>query len=146
MDLLNKIFKKGKSAEKGRTAAIKVKPEKSAGETGSSEKKEKEQRKPLERKEDPTIFRYISEPMITEKATDLVGYNKYCFRVPLSANKTEVGKRIVNLYGVKPEKINFIRSAGKKVRYGRRFGMTKGYKKAIITLRQGDKIEIYEGV
>ncbi|MFA6537040.1 MAG: 50S ribosomal protein L23 [Patescibacteria group bacterium] len=86
------------------------------------------------------------QPLITEKATDLVAQNKYCFIVPVNVNKTEVAKRIKSVYGVKPTKVNFVQVIGKKVRTGRRIGKRKDFKKAIITLNKEDKIELYEGV
>ena len=97
-------------------------------------------------KQDSTAFRYLSMPLVTEKATEMTMLNKYCFIVPKSANKSEVLKRVINIYGVRPVKVNFVQKAGKFVRYGRRFGETKAYKKAIVTLKAGDKIELYEGV
>jgi len=95
---------------------------------------------------DPTAYKFLAQPLITEKATDLVALNKYCFIVPVSANKSEVAKRIKSVYGVKPVKVNFVKVFGKKVRTGRAYGQRKNYKKAIITLKKEDKIEIYEGV
>lgn len=100
----------------------------------------------VQRKDDAGAYKILLQPLVTEKATDLMQYNKYCFLVALSANKNEVAKTIMNVYGVKPTKVNFIKKQGKRVRYGRIFGRTKRTKKAIITLRPGDKIEIYEGV
>lgn len=97
-------------------------------------------------KQDSTAFRYLSMPLVTEKATELTMLNKYCFIVPKSANKSEVVKKVINIYGVRPVKVNFVQKAGKLVRYGRRVGETKAYKKAIITLKAGEKIELYEGV
>ena len=108
----------------------------------------KEVAKPIkvQRKDDAGAYKILLQPLVTEKATDLMQYNKYCFLVALTANKSEVAKTIMNVYGVKPAKVNFIKKQGKRVRYGRIFGKTKRTKKAIITLRPGDKMEIYEGV
>ena len=88
----------------------------------------------------------LIRPIITEKSAFLGMNNQYVFEVSERANKIEVKKSIEKLYGVKPTKINIIKVAGKKVRYGRKFGMTKSWVKAVVTLKQDEKIDIYEGV
>jgi len=81
----------------------------------------------------------------TEKAVDLIKENKYVFRINRDTNKIEVARAITSLYGVKVKKVNIIHLPGKKRRLGRsqgwRQGLKKGYKKAIVTLRKGEKIE-----
>jgi large subunit ribosomal protein L23 len=61
-------------------------------------------------------------------------------------NKVEVKKAIRVIYKVDPVSVNIANFSGKKVRYGRRSGKTKDWKKAIVTLKSGDKIQVYEGV
>lgn len=100
----------------------------------------------VNKKVDHNAFKIISKPLITEKATDLASLNKYCFIVPNEVNKSEVIKTIINVYGVKPVRVNFIKRRGKNVHYGRNYGVTKKVKKAIVTLNSADKIELYEGV
>jgi large subunit ribosomal protein L23 len=95
---------------------------------------------------DSEAYRVLEAPHITEKATFLGANNQYVFEVPVVATKSEVAKKIKNVYGVTPEKVNMIRVRGKKVRSGRRLGVRKSFKKAIVTLAPKDKIEIYEGV
>ena len=72
--------------------------------------------------------------------------NKYVFKVSFDANKTEIKKAIEKMYNVKVEKVNIIHIPGKKRRLGRiegwRKGLKRGFKKAIVTLRKGDKIEV----
>jgi len=91
-------------------------------------------------------YQVIKEPHITEKANFLAEQDKYVFKVFKQANKTEVKKAIEALYGVKVERVHMIHSAAKRRRLGRhegwRQGLKKGFKKAIVTLRQGDKIEL----
>lgn len=91
-------------------------------------------------------YQIIKEPHITEKATDLIKQNKYVFKVFSKANKNEIKKAIKALYGAEVEKVNIVRSAPKKRRIGKyqgwRKGLKKGYKKAIVTLKQGEEIEI----
>lgn len=81
-------------------------------------------------------------PVITEKATILQGENKYIFEVSDRANKIDVQKAFEQTYKITPTRINMIKVKGKNVRYGRTSGKTKDWKKAIITLKPGDKIEL----
>ncbi|MFH0906715.1 MAG: 50S ribosomal protein L23 [bacterium] len=91
-------------------------------------------------------YEIIKGPHITEKSTVLAEQNKYVFRITSRANKIEIKKAIKALYGVKTESVHIIHSAPKKRRLGRSQGWSKGlkhgYKKAIITLKQGEKIEV----
>jgi large subunit ribosomal protein L23 len=73
-------------------------------------------------------------------------YNQYIFQVAPGTNRVEVRKAIRKLYGVDPIKVNIINVRGKKIRYGRSEGQTKAWKKAVITLAAGQKIEIQEGL
>lgn len=91
-------------------------------------------------------YKYLIKPIITEKASSLGVYNQYVFEVAPKSNKVEIKKAIENLYGVRPLKVNIINMRGKIVRYGRNFGRTRNWKKAIVTLRSGDKIDVYQGV
>jgi len=83
----------------------------------------------------------LLRPIITEKATDQEAKGVYIFEVHLKANKTSIKKVIEQLYGVKPLRVNIIRVRGRKVRYGRSTGKTKAWKKALVCLKKGDKIE-----
>ncbi|MFH1671489.1 MAG: 50S ribosomal protein L23 [Candidatus Portnoybacteria bacterium] len=93
-----------------------------------------------------SAYRIIQRPHITEKAGFLAEKNKYVFRVFPRANKTEVKKVIESIYGVKITNVRMAHSAPKKRRLGRsqgfRHGLKKGFKKAIVTLKQGDKIDL----
>jgi large subunit ribosomal protein L23 len=95
---------------------------------------------------DATAYKIISHPLISEKATDMAQFNKYVFAVPSRVNKSEIKEKIFSIYGVKPVKINILYKEGKRVRHGRQIGKKKNFKKAIITLAPGQKIEVYEGV
>ncbi len=88
----------------------------------------------------------IVKPLITEKASYLSPYGQYVFEVAPRANKIEIAKAVEAAYGVKPISVNVIHVRGKNVRYGKTSGTTKNRKKAIVTLKPGDKIEVYEGV
>ena len=91
-------------------------------------------------------YKVIIKPVVSEKASLLGQYNKYIFEVASEANKVEVKKAIQSLYGVEPIKVNIVKVSGKKVRYGKVRGKTKNWKKAIITLKPGQSIQVYEGV
>ncbi len=91
-------------------------------------------------------YRVLISPLITEKAANLVGANKYVFIVAESANKIEVAKAVKATYGVTPIKVNIVNVSGKKVTRGRIKGQRSDWRKAVITLAKGEAIKIYEGV
>lgn len=90
--------------------------------------------------------RVLVKPLITEKATHLGAENKYVFVVSGSANKITVAKAVATIYGVKPLAVNIINSLGKRVKRGRVSGKRKDWRKAVITLKKGETIKVYEGV
>ncbi|MBI4837506.1 MAG: 50S ribosomal protein L23 [Candidatus Portnoybacteria bacterium] len=83
----------------------------------------------------------MKSPHITEKAVGLGAQNKYVFKVSPDANGAEAKKAIQELYGVRVENVNIIKIPRKKRRVGRNEWFKPGYKKIIVTLREGDKIE-----
>lgn len=88
----------------------------------------------------------LLEPIITEKSHDSAALNKYVFKVSKRSKKKQVKNSIESLYNVKVDKINVISVPSKKRVYGRSIGRKPGYKKAIVTLEKGNKIELFEGV
>ncbi len=86
----------------------------------------------------------IVKPIISEKSYDLVEKNKYVFEVHPDANKIEIGRAVAEIFGVEVEDVNTINVKGKprKVRYA--MGKTKKRKKAVVTLKEGHKIEFFE--
>ena len=88
----------------------------------------------------------IVRPLVTEKSAQLSAFNKYVFEVHAGMNKIEVRKAIKDIYNVDPINVQVVNVSGKHVRYGRSTGRTRDWKKAYVTLKSGDKIEIYEGV
>lgn len=86
-------------------------------------------------------YRLIVKPILTEKATDMEARSKYVFMVENKANKVEIKKAIELLYNVRPIKINIIKVSGKRVRSSKGYGVTKKWRKAIVTLRPSEKIE-----
>lgn len=86
----------------------------------------------------------IRKPVITEKSYSLVGENKYTFIVDPDANKTEIKKAVEDIFKVKVLKVNTLNVKGKARRVRNIVGYRSDYKKAIVTLRPGDKIEVFE--
>jgi large subunit ribosomal protein L23 len=84
----------------------------------------------------------IIAPVITEKSAIQAEGNVYTFKVASSANKIAIKKAIEEAYGVKVVNVNTLNTKAKKKRVGRYTGKTKTYKKAFITLADGDKIEL----
>jgi large subunit ribosomal protein L23 len=107
-------------------------------------KKEETPAKPIVSKKKIKGLSYgiLKFPHITEKATNLSESNKYVFKVWQRANKAEIKKAIESNYGVTVVKVNIINIKGKEIMLGRQIGMKKGYKKAIVKVAQGQKIEI----
>ncbi len=87
-------------------------------------------------------WKFLHSPHITEKATNLASKNKYVFKVKDDATKNEIRKSIEDVYGVNVVNIKVINISSKKRRLGRTTGVKKGYKKAIIQLKEGQKIEV----
>ncbi len=90
--------------------------------------------------------RTLLKPLITEKATNLVEQGKYVFVVSLNANKIEIAKAVHDVYGVEVEAVNVIKMEGKRVSRGKIKGKRVDFKKAIVSLKKGESIQLYEGV
>lgn len=88
----------------------------------------------------------LIKPIITEKSTDMMSEGKYTFRVPLNANKYQIRDAVEEIFNVKVEAVNTMRMEGKKKRMGRYEGKRSDWKKAIVTLKEGETIELFEGV
>lgn len=91
-------------------------------------------------------YKVLAHPLITEKAATASSLNKYVFVVSGEANKLSVAQAIYAVYGVKPVKVNIVCQDGKAVTRGRIKGRRRDLKKAIVTLKKGDSIQVYEGV
>ncbi len=87
-------------------------------------------------------YQIVKGLVITEKMSMLGPYNKYAFKVDSRSNKTEIKKAIEEIYKVKVNKINTLKVRGKKKRVRWQEGKTASWKKAIVTLKSGEKIEI----
>jgi large subunit ribosomal protein L23 len=97
------------------------------------------------KKDGSLAYRYLIEPWITEKSHLQMSANKYIFKVAKNSDKKKVATAIEGLYGVEVVAVNIVNIPSKTRRYGKSVGKKSGYKKAIATLKEGDKIEIFEG-
>jgi len=89
----------------------------------------------------------ILKPLVTEKSTDLrVKEDKYAFEVDLKANKPEIKKAIEELFKVNVVEVHTMIVHGKVKRMGRFEGKRPNWKKAIVSLKKGEKIEFFETV
>ena len=86
----------------------------------------------------------LKRPIITEKSTGSIERkNAYTFQVKPEANKLQIKKAVEELFNVKVVKVNTLRRFGKAKRLGKNSGFTPSMKEAIVTLRPGDKIDVY---
>ena len=92
------------------------------------------------------MYHIIRRALITEKSTVAKDENKYVFEVDRRANKIEVAKAVEKLFKVKVINVHVMNVTGKKKRIGRILGEKRSWKKAVVTLAPGSRIEIYEGV
>ena len=92
------------------------------------------------------LYEVLRRPLITEKTTDLQAQNKYAFEIDEGANKPLVKQAVEKAFKVKVAGVNVITVHGKTRRVGRRQILTPPWKKAIVTLKPGDKIAFFEGV
>jgi large subunit ribosomal protein L23 len=83
----------------------------------------------------------IIRPILTEKALKLREYNQYVFEVKKDANKIDIKRAVEELFKVKVEKVRTINVRGKPKRMGLFEGRTSSWKKAIVTLKEGERIE-----
>jgi large subunit ribosomal protein L23 len=88
----------------------------------------------------------IKRPLVTEKSTSLMEENKYCFVVDPRANKNQIKQAVEEIFKVKVIAVNTSNVLGKIKRQGRFSGRRPSWKRAIVTLEQGNRIEFFEGV
>lgn len=92
-------------------------------------------------------YQVIIRPVITEKSMRLKEQeNKYTFEVHVKATKKDIKDAVEKLFNVKVESVNVINVKGKSRRIGRKLVKDKNWKKAIVKLREGDKIEFFESI
>ncbi len=92
----------------------------------------------------PTPHEIIIRPLITEKNTALMVDNKYSFEVLRNASKPQIKRAVETIFNVTVTRVHTMNVRGKLKRRGRETGYTRDWKKAIVTLVPGDRIEIFE--
>ena len=88
----------------------------------------------------------LRSPIITEKSTMASEHNQITFRVPLDATKPEIKAAVEKLFDVKVTAVNTIRQKGKTKRFRGRVGKRSDYKKAMVSLAEGQSIDVTTGV
>jgi len=88
----------------------------------------------------------LIRPVISEKSYEQIQSNQYTFHVHQDAHKTQVRQAVEQLFDVKVERVNVSTVQSKPKRRGVHRGIKPGWKKAFVQLRQGDSIEIFQGV
>ena len=89
-----------------------------------------------------TSYDIIKHIMRTEKGSGMLAENKYIFHVAIDANKIQIKQAVEDIYNVTVKKVNTLKAHGKWRRVRYKEGKTPDWKKAVVTLRQGDKIEV----
>ena len=140
------IFNRSKKIKKDETG-LPVQDVPAFGETEKIEKKTKKPSKktPIEKvvMSDPGMVKNILRRMwISERATDLHNYRQYVFLVSEDTTKNEIKKEIQRRYAVSVEGVNTVRMRGKTKRWAGRLSRRSGFKKAIVTLAEGEKIDV----
>ncbi len=92
------------------------------------------------------LFEVLRRPLVTEKNTILQSQGKYGFEIDGNANKNQVKQAVEKAFKVSVTSVNIMTVRGKERRVGRRVVTGSSWKKAVVTLKPGDKIQIFEGV
>ena len=92
------------------------------------------------------LYEVLRRPLITEKSTALQALGKYAFEVASGANKDQIKQAVEKAFKVEVTAVNVTVVPGERRRMGRRQISSEPWKKAIVTLKPGDKIELFEGV
>lgn len=88
----------------------------------------------------------VLAPVVTEQAATLASLSQYVFKVAKHATRSQVKRAVKALYGITPDGVNITVVRGKAVRFRGRHGMRESWKKAIVRLPKGKKIDLHEGV
>jgi large subunit ribosomal protein L23 len=92
------------------------------------------------------LYEVLVRPLVTEKNTTLQAAGKYAFKVGKDANKQQVKEAVQKAFKVTVKSVNIMNMPGEKKRVGRKVATVPGWKKAVVTLKAGDKIQFFEGV
>ena len=93
------------------------------------------------------MYQVVIKPLVTEKGTMMLSEGNWVtFRVHPDANKIEIREAVQKIFSVSVLQVNTQIVRGKQKRFGKTMGQSKAWKKAMVRLKEGDKIEIFEGV
>ena len=95
---------------------------------------------------DPRHYDIIIAPLITEKATNASEHSKVIFKVALDATKPQIKEAVEKLFDVKVKSVNTLRRRGKWRTFKGRYGRTSDSKRAIVTLEEGQRIDVTTGL
>ncbi len=138
-------FLKNKKEKEKAKKVVQTKTVKALVAENSDNLEEKKARKEVVKNDVAGKFSYtiVKEPHISEKATILSEKSKYTFKVYSNANKPEIKKAVEGIYGVSVLQVNIMKSPKKKRRLGKTQGYKKAFTKAVVTIKEGQKIEIF---
>lgn len=89
----------------------------------------------------------IEKPLVTEKSMEMLNESNWvAFSVNRKANKIQIKTAVEKIFKVKVESVNVANVIGKQKRFGKNIGVSQNWKKALVRLKAGDKIEFFEGV
>ena len=131
------IFKKEKEGKVAATGKLDKKEKKSVRSDGAETKST-----PKAAKKSGAAARFLKHAHITENASRLAEANQYVFQVTKNTNKKEITKTVGDYYGVDVVGVNMINVPGKRKRRGKGIAIEPGYRKAIVTIKKGQTIEI----
>ena len=86
----------------------------------------------------------VIRPVISEKSYDMIELNRYTFEVAKTASKPQIAQAITEIFGVTVSKVNTMNVHGKPRRVRTALGKTRDWKKAVVTLKEGDSIEFFQ--
>jgi large subunit ribosomal protein L23 len=89
-------------------------------------------------------YEVLVKPIVTEKTSDLMAENKYTFKVDKAANKIEIKHAVEAIFKVNVVDVKTMNMPGKLKRQGKTSGMTSEWKKAIVTLKDGQRLPLFE--
>lgn len=150
MSIIKRITKKKTAASAEATEVQAVEETKAKKPTAAKTKKAP--KKATDSKAAPTkvvsavTARTLLAPLVTEKSARLADAGVYAFVVPVSANRVTVGQAFRELYKVTPVKINIIRVHGKEHRFGQVMSRQSDWKKALVSVPKGTRIDIFEKI
>jgi large subunit ribosomal protein L23 len=145
MSIFDRFKKNKKEPEKKtakKTAEKELRPKAEKRDLDEISQRPAEPVRQIEKKQSSDAYKILESPRVTEKSGMLAVSNSYVFNVNVDTNKHQIKKAVQDLYGVAVERVNIINVPRKSRRVGKSQGFRPGYKKAMVKLSEGEKIEI----